>query len=144
LPGCNATVNYSLAELLAIARDTAGRDNPQEVTEGKHYTISALIALAVRALNDSHGDIAASGAPEPACDVHMLPPCHERAIISPNHAPMLLGPLHAELRLLEKETGIAPDPTAPIVGYVRAVAMTGNATAQQLLARLKAALTPVL
>jgi hypothetical protein len=53
-----------------------------------------------------------------------------------------LPELEQELRLVEKETGIAPDPKAPIIGYVRAVAITSNARAQRLLARLKAALIP--
>jgi hypothetical protein len=54
----------------------------------------------------------------------------------------LIAELEQELRLVEEETGIVPDPTAPIAGYVRAVANTGNARAQRLLVRLKAALTP--
>ena len=53
-----------------------------------------------------------------------------------------LTELQQELRLIEEETGIAPDPTTPIAGYVRAVAKTGNARAQRLLVRLKAALIP--
>lgn len=60
------------------------------------------------------------------------------------HKPVGLTELEQELRLIEKETGIAPDPKAPIMGYVRAVAGTGNARAQPLLARLKAALIPPL
>jgi hypothetical protein len=54
----------------------------------------------------------------------------------------LITELEQELRLIEEETGITPDPTAPIAGYVRAVAKTGNARAQRLLVRLKAALIP--
>ena len=58
------------------------------------------------------------------------------------HEPVGLTELQEELRLVEKETGIAPDPKAPLMGYVRAVAGTGNARAQRLLVRLKAALVP--
>jgi len=55
-----------------------------------------------------------------------------------------MSELEQELRLIEEETGIAPDPTAPIAGYVRAVAATGNQRAERLRARLKAALPPAL
>jgi hypothetical protein len=51
--------------------------------------------------------------------------------------------LEEELRLIEKETGIARDPAAPVAGYIRAVASSGNARAQWLLARMKAALAVV-
>ena len=51
--------------------------------------------------------------------------------------------LEEELRLIEKETGIARSPTAPLAGYVRAVARTGNPRALRLLAQLKAAFTVV-
>ena len=54
------------------------------------------------------------------------------------HAPTT--EIEEELRLIEKETGIARNPAAPLAGYVRAVARTGNPRAQRLLARLKAAL----
>jgi hypothetical protein len=47
--------------------------------------------------------------------------------------------LEQELRLIEEETGIARNTAAPVAGYVRAVAKTGNPRAQRLLARMKAA-----
>jgi hypothetical protein len=67
-----------------------------------------------------------------------------RGVLSPRKKPKFgsLTELQQELRLIEEETGIAPDPTTPIAGYVRAVAKTGNARAQRLLVRLKAALIP--
>ena len=49
----------------------------------------------------------------------------------------LSAELPEELRLIEDETGIARDPRAPVVGYVRAAATTGNPRAQRLLARLE-------
>ena len=51
--------------------------------------------------------------------------------------------LEQELRLIEEETGMARNPAAPLAGYVRAVATTGNPRAERLLARLKAAFTVV-
>jgi len=39
--------------------------------------------------------------------------------------------LEEELRLIEKETGIPRNPAAPVAGYVRAAATTGNARAQR-------------
>lgn len=130
-------MDYSLAELLAFARRTAGSAPPDAAAaEPGHHPTSALLALAVQALNGSEAE---NGA---ADRIPRMPQLSERSTAM--HKPVGLTELEQELRLIEKETGIAPDPKAPIMGYVRAVAGTGNARAQPLLARLKAALIPPL
>jgi hypothetical protein len=53
-----------------------------------------------------------------------------------------LNELKQEARLIAHKSGIALDPNAPIVGFVRAAAATGNARAQRLLASMKAAFNP--
>jgi hypothetical protein len=60
-----------------------------------------------------------------------------------NEPASLMTELEQELRLIEEETGMARNPAAPLAGYVRAVATTGNPRAERLLARLKAAFTVV-
>jgi hypothetical protein len=127
-------VDYSLADLLAFARRTACSDSPDAAAGAGHHPASALLALALRALNGSEVENGVADLiprmPHPSE--------HSKAM----HEAVGLPELEQELRLVEKETGIAPDPKAPIIGYVRAVAITGNARAQRLLARLKAALIP--
>ena len=64
---------------------------------------------------------------------------------NPTHIePEPVDALQQELRLIEQETGIVLNPAAPIAGFVRAAATTGNERAQRLLARMKAALHPAL
>jgi len=128
-------VDYSLAELLSFARRTAGSEESPDIAEAEHSTLSALITLAVQALNGSDANT-------PAAD--RIPIRLLRSTATHSYQFDLMTELQQELRLLEKETGIALAPTAPIATYVRAVAATGNAHAQHLLARLKAALTPPL
>lgn len=48
-----------------------------------------------------------------------------------------MAQLEEELRLIEKETGMVRNPVAPIAGYVRAAATTGNPRAQRLLVRFE-------
>ena len=55
-----------------------------------------------------------------------------------------LKELMEETRLIAEETGIARHPDMPLASFVRAAAAAGNPRAQQLLARLKAALPPAL
>lgn len=126
-------VDYSLAELFYFARDAAGASKTSDVAEAEHCSISALLQLAVQALHGSEADKRA---------VDWMPTRSRRSIAMQDAKFGSLTELQQELRLIEQETGIAPDPTAPIAGYVRAVAKTGNARAQRLLVRLKAALIP--
>jgi hypothetical protein len=129
-------VDHSLAELLSLARGNSGDDGSPDIAEAAHCTVSALLALALQALNGFDAEA-------PASNRISTPSGRFTAMHAPKSGPKTLhGELEEELRLVEQETGIAPDPTAPIAGYVRAVALTGNARAQRLLARLKAALSP--
>ena len=128
-------VDYSLAELFYFARDAAGASESSDAAEAEHCSISALLQLAVQALHGSEADHRATD---------WMPTRSGRSIAMQEAKFGSLTELEQELRLVEEETGIAPDPTAPIAGYVRAVANTGNARAQRLLVRLKAALIPPL
>ena len=125
-------MDYSLAELLAFARRTAGSAPPDAAIGAGHHPTSVLLALALQALNGSEVE---NGA---ADRITRMPQPSARSTAV--HEPASLTELEQELRLLEKETGIAPDPKAPIMGYVRAIARTGNARAQRMLERLKDAL----
>ena len=128
-------MDYELNELLSLARSTAGGDGSANVA-GAEHTISALLALAVQALNGSDADT-------PPSNRISTPAGRFNAMHPPKSGPKTLSSdLQEELRVIEQETGIAPDPAAPIAGYVKVVAGPGNARAQRLLARLKAALSP--
>ena len=127
-------MDYSLAELLSFARRTVGAEQSAGIARAEDSTVSALITLAAQALNGSDANTPAARIPIPSLRSTATHSCESD----------FMTELQQELRLLEKETGIALAPAAPIASYVRAVAVTGNAHAQQLLARLKAALTPPL
>jgi hypothetical protein len=128
-------MDYSPSELLYFARHAAGDGESSNAAEAEHYSISALLALALQALNGSETDNRAAD----------WMANRSRPSITMREAEFgLTTELQQQLRLIEQETGIAPDPRAPIAGYVRAVAKTGNRRAQRLLARMKAALPPAL